>query len=65
MLKPCRERQNSEIITAIAYDYFASGASRCGHYGSWYGRTFDSTNVCQPILTGITTIGLDHVAFRG
>ena len=25
----------------------------------------DSTNVCQPILTGITTIGLDHVALLG
>ena len=35
-----------EIITALAYDYFNSGASRCGHHGSWYGGLLDSTNVC-------------------
>jgi len=29
------------------------------------GGLLDSTNVCQPILTGITTIGLDHVALLG
>lgn len=26
------------------------------------GGLLDSTNVCQPILTGITTVGFDHTA---
>ena len=29
------------------------------------GGLLDSTNICQPILAGITTIGLDHVALLG
>ena len=54
-----------EIITALAYDYFCLRTSRCGHHGSRYGWSLDGTNICQPILTGITTIGLDHVGLLG
>ena len=54
-----------EIITAIAYDYFASeqvdvAIMEVGMGGLWIVPMF-----CQPILTGITTIGLDHVALLG
>ena len=54
-----------EIITAIAYDYFASEEVDVAIMEVGMGGLLDSTNVCQPILTGITTIGLDHVALLG
>ena len=54
-----------EIITALAYDYFASEQVDVAVMEVGMGGLLDSTNVCQPILTGITTIGLDHVALLG
>ena len=54
-----------EIITAIAYDYFAAEKVDVAIMEVGMGGLLDSTNVCQPILTGITTIGLDHVALLG
>jgi len=54
-----------EIITALAYDYFASELVDVAIMEVGMGGLLDSTNVCQPILTGITTIGLDHVALLG
>ena len=54
-----------EIITTIAYDYFASEQVDVTIMEVGMGGLLDSTNVCQPILTGITTIGLDHVALLG
>lgn len=54
-----------EIIAALAYDYFASEQVDVAIMEVGMGGLLDSTNVCQPILTGITTIGLDHVALLG
>lgn len=54
-----------EIITAIAYDYFALEQVDVAIMEVGMGGLLDSTNVCQPILTSITTIGLDHVALLG
>ena len=54
-----------EIITAIAYDYFASERVDVVIMEVGMGGLLDSTNVCQPMLTGITTIGLDHVVLLG
>ena len=54
-----------EIITALAYDYFASEQVDIAIMEVGMGGLLDSTNVCQPMLTGITTIGLDHVALLG
>ena len=54
-----------EIITALAYDYFASVQVDVAIMEVGMGGLLDSTNVCQPVLTGITTIGLDHVALLG
>ena len=34
-------------------------------YRSWLRRLIDSTNVAVPMLTGITTIGLDHTEILG
>ena len=54
-----------EIITAIAYDYFASERVDVAIMEVGMGGLLDSTNVCQPMLMGITTIGLDHVVLLG
>ena len=54
-----------EIITALAYDYFSSEKVDVAIMEVGMGGLLDSTNVCQPILTGITTSGLDHVALLG
>ena len=54
-----------EIITALAYDYFSSEKVDVAIMEVGMGGLLDSTNVCKPILTGITTIGLDHVALLG
>ena len=54
-----------EIITALAYDYFVTEKVDVAIMEVGMGGLLDSTNVCQPILTGITTIGLDHVALLG
>ena len=54
-----------EIITALAYDYFATEKVDVAIMEVGMGGLLDSTNVCQPILSGITTIGLDHVALLG
>ena len=54
-----------EIITALAYDYFATEKVDVAIMEVGMGGLLDSTNACQPILTGITTIGLDHVALLG
>lgn len=54
-----------EIITALAYDYFATEKVDVAIMEVGMGGLLDSTNVCQPILTGITTIGLDHVVLLG
>ncbi|HEW0243892.1 TPA: bifunctional folylpolyglutamate synthase/dihydrofolate synthase [Streptococcus pneumoniae] len=60
-----QETTEFEIITALVYDYFASEQVDVAIMEVGMGGLLDSTNVCQPILTGITTIGLDHVALLG
>ena len=54
-----------ELITAMAFDYFAAEKPDVVIMEVGMGGRLDSTNVCQPILTAITTIGLDHVALFG
>ena len=54
-----------ELITAMAFDYFATEKPDVVIMEVGMGGRLDSTNVCQPILTAITTIGLDHVALLG
>ena len=54
-----------EIVTALAYDYFAQRQVDVAIVEVGMGGLLDSTNVCQPLLTAITTVGLDHVAFLG
>lgn len=54
-----------EIITAMSFDYFRQQEVDVALIEVGMGGLLDSTNVCQPILTAITTIGLDHVALLG
>ncbi|VTS44930.1 dihydrofolate synthetase [Streptococcus gordonii] len=54
-----------EIITALAYDYFAQEEVDVAIVEVGMGGLLDSTNVCQPDLTAISTIGLDHMALLG
>ena len=54
-----------EIVTALAYDYFAQRQVDVAIVEVGMGGLLDSTNVCQPLLTAITTVGLDHVALLG
>ncbi len=54
-----------EIITALAYEYFFQNQVDVGIMEVGLGGLLDSTNVCQPDLTAITTIGLDHTAILG
>lgn len=54
-----------EIMTALAYDYLAQERVDVAIMEVGMGGLLDSTNVCRPDLTAITTIGLDHVALLG
>jgi len=54
-----------EIVTALAYDYFAQRQVDVAIVEVGMGGLLDSTNVCQPLLTAITTVDLDHVALLG
>lgn len=54
-----------ELITVMAYDYFYESNVDYIIMEVGMGGLLDSTNVCQPILTGITTIGFDHTAMLG
>ncbi|KXT83234.1 Dihydrofolate synthase / Folylpolyglutamate synthase [Streptococcus sp. DD11] len=54
-----------EIATALAYDYFVQQQVDVALIEVGMGGLLDSTNVCRPDLTAISTIGLDHVALLG
>ena len=54
-----------EIVTALAYEYFAQEQVDVALIEVGMGGRLDSTNVCQPVLTAITTIGLDHTQLLG
>ena len=55
-----------EIITAIAFDYFKNKSCDVVVLEVGMGGRFDSTNIIRkPLLSIITGISLDHVAFLG
>lgn len=54
-----------EIITAMAFKYFADEQVDLAIIEVGLGGLLDSTNVISPVLTGITTIGLDHIDILG
>ncbi len=54
-----------EIITAMGFKYFADEKVDLAVIEVGLGGLLDSTNVIVPVVSGITTIGLDHVDILG
>jgi dihydrofolate synthase/folylpolyglutamate synthase len=54
-----------EITVVMAFDYFAKMDVDIAVIEVGMGGRFDSTNVIDPVLSLITTIGLDHMEFLG
>ncbi|MGY3712270.1 bifunctional folylpolyglutamate synthase/dihydrofolate synthase [Lactococcus petauri] len=54
-----------EIITALAFRYFADEHVDVALIEVGLGGLLDSTNVIQPVATAITTIGMDHMDILG
>lgn len=54
-----------EIITALAFRYFADEHVEVALIEVGLGGLLDSTNVIQPVATAITTIGMDHMDILG
>ncbi|MEC7799023.1 MAG: folylpolyglutamate synthase/dihydrofolate synthase family protein [Candidatus Neomarinimicrobiota bacterium] len=49
-----------EVTTAMAFDYFAKHNVDIAIIETGLGGRLDATNVLKPIITGITSISLDH-----
>lgn len=54
-----------ETLTAIAFDYFYEEQVDVAIIEVGLGGLLDSTNITQPMLTAITTIGKDHTEILG
>lgn len=54
-----------ELLTVMGFDYFLAQQVDVAIIEVGLGGLLDSTNVIDPILTGITTIGMDHVDILG
>lgn len=54
-----------ELLTAMAFLYFYEEKVDIAIIEVGLGGLLDSTNVITPVLTGITTIGLDHTDILG
>ena len=54
-----------EITTALAFDRFARAGVDVAVVETGLGGRLDSTNVVQPVVAGVTAIGLDHTELLG
>lgn len=54
-----------EWTTALAFDYFASQKVDIAIIETGLGGRLDSSNVLQPLVSVITTIGIDHTQYLG
>jgi dihydrofolate synthase/folylpolyglutamate synthase len=54
-----------EVVTAMAFLYFAEEKVDLAIMETGLGGRLDATNVCQPLVTLITNIGLEHQDFLG
>jgi dihydrofolate synthase/folylpolyglutamate synthase len=54
-----------EATTAMAFDYFARAGAEIGVIEAGLGGRLDSTNVLDPMVAGVTSIGLDHTEYLG
>lgn len=49
-----------ESLTLMAFNHFAKNKIDIGILETGIGGRLDSTNICKPIITAITTLALDH-----
>ena len=54
-----------EILTAMAFIYFCQRNVDAAVLEVGLGGRLDSTNVCQPVITAVTSISFDHVKQLG
>ena len=54
-----------ELITAMAFKYFADSAVDIAVVEVGLGGRLDCTNIVQPVLSVVTNISLDHTQFLG
>jgi len=54
-----------EVMTAAAFVYFADAGVGVAVLETGLGGRLDATNVCQPLVTVITSISLDHMKLLG
>src|SRR4029079_10760083 len=54
-----------EATTAMAFDYFARAGADVAVIEAGLGGRLDSTNVLDPVVAGVTSIGLDHTEYLG
>lgn len=54
-----------EVLTAVAYQYFADQKVDIAVMETGLGGRYDSTNVIKPLLSVITSIDYDHTAVLG
>ena len=54
-----------EATTAMAFDHFARAGADVAVIEAGLGGRLDSTNVLDPIVAGVTSIGLDHMEYLG
>jgi len=54
-----------EATTAMAFDFFARARADVAVIEAGLGGRLDSTNVLDPIVAGVTSIGLDHTEYLG
>jgi dihydrofolate synthase/folylpolyglutamate synthase len=68
MLRPAVERNRNtffEVVTAIAFKYFAESRVDIAVVETGLGGRLDATNVLRPLVSVITTIGLEHTRILG
>ncbi len=54
-----------EMTVGMAFDYFAKENVDFAVIETGLGGRLDSTNLCEPVISIITNIGIDHTAFLG
>lgn len=67
-LKPMQESINAtffELTTALAFQYFNDNQTEIAIIEAGMGGTNDATNVITPLISIITSIGMDHQEYLG
>lgn len=54
-----------EATTVMAFDYFARAHAEVAIIEAGLGGRLDSTNIVDPVVAGVTSIGLDHTEYLG